>query len=212
MNKNILEKIKKYKNTLTIEQKRKLLVGLKTIRENMGIQGGVTDISNPDNLLVNENEFTNKNSTYEPKTIAKTMVTNADFDSYINQRRGIEFTPKELQAVYNYLHARPSQQDKFFVKYETTDGFGNNETTVIKKWKENNQFVWIAFTKHEAAEESNSEVEKKAEAQSQGMDSAKSSNGEMTIDDQIHISKTIPFIDDTQGANILSNFLSALDL
>ncbi len=89
----------------------------------------------------------------ERNVIAKTFDTKADFDSYVNQRRGIQMTPKEQQSILSYTETKPTQRDHFFVKFETTDDFGNNETTIIKKLREGNQFCWTAFTKHESAEE-----------------------------------------------------------
>lgn len=202
------------------KQKRKLLVGLRKFKEEYtGNVGGETDISNADNLQTNENEFTGGENRPEPEAVAKTFDTKADFDSYVNQRRGIEMTPKEQQSFITELTQmptanptaqptatrpsqpsnqpsepddedvtvadnirvtksitftedtqganilsqliaklglqkdRPTQRDKFFVKYESTDDFGNNDTTVIKKLKEGNMFCWTAFSKHESAEE-----------------------------------------------------------
>ena len=79
--------------------------------------------------------------------------TTADFDSYTNQRRGIEMTPKEQQAILNFTKAKPTKRDKFFVEYETTDAFGNNTTTIIKKLRDGGQYVWTAFAKHESSED-----------------------------------------------------------
>ena len=196
---------------MTEKQKRRLLIGLKSLKERYtGNVGGETDIEYADNL-VSEDEFT---AAVKPErnVVAKTFDTQGDFDSYANQRRGIEMTPKEQQAVIteqipkpstpstpsNQLQqpipnnnkditindpiritksitfsddtegadiladfieklelqkSKPTQQDKFFIKYEITDNFGKNETTIIKKLKEGNQFCWTAFSKHESAEE-----------------------------------------------------------
>lgn len=211
-----LEKIRELKGKLSAEQKQKLLVGLRKMREGMGNIGGETDIANPDNFVA-EDEFT-ANLRPEPKVVAKTFDTNADFDSYVNQRRGIEMTPKERQALAvvaelatapmaqpqrpqpqrpqpqtptepsddeqvvddkirvqrsrtftdetqganilsNFLQElglneeQPVHGDKFFLRYELTDEFGKNTTTVIKKLKEGNMFCWTAFSKFEDAEE-----------------------------------------------------------
>jgi len=227
--------IKKNRKNLTNEQKKRLIVGLRKLREQDGNIGGTTDIVNADNLQVSENEFTSGDSQPASKVIAKTFDTEADFDSYVNQRRGIEMTPKEMQtvsvmaeAIEPSMPAQPSQRpqspphpkpqpkpqskpqptpqskpqpptepsdetvddkirvqksntfvdetqgadilsnflaelelnrekpthgDKFFLRYELTDDFGNNTTTIIKKLKEGNQFCWVAFSKYETAEE-----------------------------------------------------------
>jgi hypothetical protein len=206
-------KLKKIKQlikggTLSERQKKMLLVGLKKIKECTGNIGGETDITNADNLVA-EDEFTAATKP-ERNIIAKTFDTKADFDSYVNQRRGIEMTSKEQEALITeelpsqqsnssgnpemnntngeedftvndpiritksitfvddtegadiladliekleLQTSKPTQQDKFFVKYEITDNFGKNETTVIKKLKEGNQYCWTAFSKHESAED-----------------------------------------------------------
>ena len=235
----ILGKIKKNRKSLNTEQKKRLLIGLRKLKEGyagMGNSGAFgmdnTDIANADNLQVNEDEFTS-NLKPEPKVVAKTFDTEADFDSYVNQRRGIEMTPKEIQSVSvmaeqtmpmstpqqpqqqpiqqqapqqnqpqqpqptqkhdapqddekdvtsddkirvqkshtfvdetqgadilsNFLaeiglaKEKPTRGDKFHMKYELTDDFGNNTTTVIKKLKEGSQFCWTAFSKYETPEE-----------------------------------------------------------
>ncbi len=239
-----LKNIKQLKESMTIEQKKKLLVGLRSIKEKYnGNVGGETDIDNQDNL-VSEDEFT---STTPPdqKVIAKTFNTKGDFDTYILQRRGIEITPKERQAIIGLKQIKPTQQDKFFIKYETSDEFGNNDTTVIKKLKEGNQFCWTAFSKHENAkdegtpdEEDNKPSDKfdhsnkadnkdniKAddknkipdlgslkEIENQLLSQNNEEEEEMTVNDTINITKTITFLNDTEGANILSKFLTNLDL
>ena len=233
-----LKHFMKMKEQMTNEQKCRLLVGLRKFKESCGYGndgniGGTTDIVNADNLQVSENEFTNGDNQPSAKVIAKTFDTEADYDSYVNQRRGIEMTPKELQTVSviaeatipqqaqqplptpkpatpktparpqsptpipqskpqpneqpddttaddkiriqksntfvddtqgadvlsNFLselelaQEKPTAGDKFFLRYELTDDFGNNTTTIIKKLKEGNQFCWTAFSKYESAEE-----------------------------------------------------------
>jgi hypothetical protein len=195
-----VQQIKKLKDKMTQEQKRKLLIGLRKLKEEYtGNVGGETDITNADNLQVNENEFTVRIGP-ETNVIAKTFDTKADFDSYINQRRGIEITPKEVQSIVSELTTlpqdsedkdevtvddtiritktitfvdeneganiladlliklelqdqKPTETTRYYIKYEMTDEFGNNNSTVIKKLKEGNQFCWTAFSKYEQAEE-----------------------------------------------------------
>ena len=210
---------------MSVEQKRKLLTALRTLKEEYtGNVGGETDITNPDNLTTNEDAMGNAP---ERNVVAKTFDTQADFDSYVNQRRGIEMTPKEIQAILGYKQAKPTQQDRFFVMFETTDSFGNNTTTIIKKLKEGPQFCWTAFSKHETAEE-----EGKPEGSPEGepepmmkeaapMPSTPSQpsnvpsepqDSEVTVDDPIRITKTITFANDTEGANVLGDFLRKLDI
>lgn len=195
-----VHKLKKIKHKLTKEQKRKLLVGLRKLKEEYtGNVGGETDITYADNLQVSENEFTTRTGP-ETNVIAKTFDTKADFDSYINQRRGLEITQKEIQSIVTELATppqdsggetevtvddtiritktitfvdeneganiladlliklelqdqKPTETTRYYIKYETTDSFGNNNSTVIKKLKEGGQFCWTAFSKYERAEE-----------------------------------------------------------
>lgn len=225
----ILSKLKKNKKSLTTEQKQRVLKALRSLKEEYTSNiGGETDITNADNLQVNEDEFTNGAS--ERNVVAKTFDTKADFESYVNQRRGIEMTQKEQQAILGWKNAKPTQQDRFFVKYETTDDFGNNDTTIIKKLKDGSQFVWTAFSKHETAEEEgkpnseeDSEDNSMNEVSPSPMAQPVQSNSPSTpppeqpdedviVDDPIRITKTITFVDDSQGANILGDFLRKLDI
>lgn len=227
-----IKKAKKLKENMSEDQKRKLLVGLRRFKEEYnGNVGGETDIANADNLVA-EDEFT---AAVKPErnVVAKTFDTEGDFDSYIKQRRGIEITSKEQQAVLSYAKTRPIQRDRFFIRYETTDDFGNNDTTVIKKLKEGNQFCWTAFSKHETAEEEGkpegsekpevpeeSPGEKSAEKDLELKEQSPSNipsepdpeNNEVTVNDPIRITKTITFLDDTQGSDVLSDFLKKLDI
>jgi len=209
-----IKQLKELKSKMSLEQKRRLLKTLRTLKEGGNI-GGETDIINADNLVA-EDEFTAAEKP-ERNVIAKTFDTQADFDSYVNQRRGIEITPRELQSLVTeempgattnpaqtstqpspsqpsvnngeeevttvndpiritksitftdenegsdiladlilelgLRKEKPTQRDRFFVKFEVTDAFGNNTTTIIKKLKEGSQFCWTAFSKHETAEE-----------------------------------------------------------
>jgi hypothetical protein len=197
-----VKRLKALKSRMNEDQKQKLLIGLRRMREDLG--------ENPvdGNMLTAENEFTTTDSQPHQKVIAKTFDTNSDFDSYVNQRRGIEMTPKELQALTAMTEQadpneptpssssepsqdeetvddkiriqksltfvdetqgaeiltkflaelgldkqRPNGGDKFSLRYEMTDEFGKNTTTVIKKLKEGPQFCWTAFSKYESAEE-----------------------------------------------------------
>lgn len=158
----------KVKECMTEEQKRKLLGLLKTVKEEYtGNVGGETDIRNADNMMVAEDEFTAR-ETPEPNVIAQTYDTQADFDSYVRVRRGIEMTSKEQEAIANFREIRPIKQDKFHVEFRTTDDFGNNDTTIIKKLMQDGTFTWVAFSKHETAEEEGKPDDEKAEDEKGG--------------------------------------------
>lgn len=215
---------------LSEEQKRKLLVGLKSLRNET--IGGETDITYADNLTVDENEFT-VDEPQERNVISKTFDIKSDFNSYTNQHRGIEITQKEQQAIINYTKSKPIRIDRFFIKYETTDSFRNNESTVIKKLKEENQFCWTAFSKTESAKE-----EETPEGSEESIPTKKpeikeiapilpkppgqpnqpsipvrnNKNANITVSDTIRITKSITFIDETDGANILADFLETLEI
>jgi len=193
---NRIRNIVKMKECLSPQGKKKMVQLLnqfkKLVQEEVtGNIGGETDISNPDNFVSEDG------TTMERNVVAKTFDTKADFDSYVNQHRGIQMTPKELQAILGYKNAKPTQQDKFFVKYENTDEFGTNDTVVLKKMKEGSQFCWTAFSKHERAEE---------EGQPEG------EGDQTTFEDQIRIMKSITFTSDVEGANILGDFLRKVDI
>lgn len=238
-----VQKLRELKGKMTDEQKRRLLVGLRKFKEcgGTGNVGGETDIVNPDSMVA-EDEFTAATKP-EPKVVAKTFDTDADFDSYIQQRRGIEMTPKEQQAILNWRDAKPTQRDKFMVKYETTDEFGQNDTTVIKKLRDpdSGQFCWTAFSKHESAEDEGKPEDEKGGEEMGGEEekglpglkelaatpstpsqpsgappehtpSEPDDDDEVTVGDKIRISKSITFADETQGADILANFIQALDI
>ena len=193
-----LHQLRELKDKMSEKQKRRLLIGLRKLKEGM-LGANNTDVTNSDNLLVNEDEFTAK-IPKERKSIAKIFDTKADYDSYVNQRRGLEITSKEFESFTNYSGATSVQSDKYFVKYENTDQFGNNETTIIKKLKEDGKFCWTAFTKTDPAT-----VEEPETPNEDG-------GPEVIVDDTIRISKTITFIDEIDGANILADFLIELDL
>lgn len=226
-----IQKIRELKNQMSDDQKRRLLVGLRKFRES--VLGGEPVEDPSGNMLTTEDEFTGTgvSTSTEPKTIAKTFDTEADFDSYIQQRRGIEMTPKELTAIQNFREARPTMMDKFMVKYEATDEFGQNDTTVIKKLREpeSGQFCWTAFSTHEAAEDEGKPEEPEETGDKGGGEDelpdlpdlkeqddshmpSEPDNDEVTVGDKIRISKSITFADETQGADILANFLQALDI
>jgi len=182
---------KEFRDSMTEKQKRKLLIGLRKLKEGYA-GGGNTDITNPDNLVAEMDTDT------ERHVVAKTFDTKGDFDSYVNQHRGIQMTPKEQQAILSF-NQKPNQQDKFFIKYEKTDSFGTNETVVIKKLKDGNQFCWTAFANYAKAD---AEVEPEGEE----------GGGNATVNDDIRITKTITFQTDDESANILGDFLRGLEL
>lgn len=109
--------------------KRRLLQTLKEIQEPMNLEH------------VSEEPTT-------PPAVASTTTAHGDFDQTLNMYRGFELTPKENQAIQNFIEAKPSVHDKFKVQYAKSDGFTNNSTIVVKKLREpNGQFVYTALVK-----------------------------------------------------------------
>lgn len=193
----------KMRESLSIEGKRKLLYGMKLYKKSIVKFGNITEdvMDHP-----------------ERNSIAKTFDTKADFDTYTNQRRGIEMTDKEQQSIIGYTNTTPTQQNKFTVKYETTDDFGNNTTTVIKKLKDGDKFCWISFSRHESTDDKNDNIKedtsnKQISTPQRSTNQVKPpTNSEITVDDLIRITKSITFIDDVDGSNILSDFLRKLNI
>src|ERR1035437_4039163 len=107
-----IKRMRALKEQMSEEQKRKLLIGLRRMKEEYtgNIGGEIGTGLDADGPPLGENEFTAGDSRPAPNVIAKTFDTNADFDSYVNQRRGIEMTPKERQALVTELAANPPAQ------------------------------------------------------------------------------------------------------
>lgn len=184
---------KEMRDAMSEEQKRRLLVGLRKLKEGYA-GGGNTDTTNADNLVAEMDTDT------ERHVVAKQFTTKDDFDSYVNRHRGIQMTPKEQQAIMGLASAKPNQQDNFFVKYENTDSFGTNQTVVIKKLKDGNQMCWTAFANYSKPGDDD---------EPEGEQSA---GGGQTVNDEIHITKTINFANDDESSNILGDFLRELEL
>ena len=133
MNNKKLKTIIKSRNSLDFNGKKKLLKILKEYKKSY-------------KSIICENENLNLN------VISKKFNTNSEFNSYVAQHRGLQFLPQEKQAVTNYTSAKPVEFTDFMIKYESTDDFSNNNTTIIKKLKEGNQFCWTAFSKNTSSE------------------------------------------------------------
>ena len=169
MSRTKLKHFTKVKECMTEAQKQRLLSVLKTLKEeHTGNVGGEVGTGlDADGPPVNEDEFTAR-SKPEPNVVAQTYDTEADFDSYVRIRRGIEMTSKELEAIANFREIRPIKQDKFSVEFRTTDDFGNNDRTIIKKLLQDRTPTWVAFSTHETAEEEGKPDDQKAEEEPSG--------------------------------------------
>ena len=179
-----LKHFMKMKDRMTEEQKRRLLVGLRKLKEQSGNIGGTTDIPADGNLTVAENEFTSGDHQPSAKVIAKTFDTEADYDSYVNQRRGIEMTPKELQVVSVMA-----------------------EATIPQQAQQPLPTPQPAAPKAPPRPQSNPKPHQQIPSSN-----SQESPEDTTADDKIRVQKSNTFMDDTQGADVLSNFLSELEL
>lgn len=232
----------KMKESLSLENKKKLLYGLKLLKKKVqqewttGNVGGETDIGNPDNALVNE-----ETPNTERNVVAKTFPEKGGVITKSNQDRGVQFAPKEIETINNFKKViTPTANDPWVIRYETTDGFGDNKTTVIKKHQQGNQFCFTAYTKHdkgypEPKEEPKMPQKPPAAKGPLPQQKGKSPTGGLSKmpqqptrtsmpvtgtpkkmmesdmpNDQIIVTKTIPFTDEIEGADILADFLRTL--
>ena len=156
--------------------------------------------------------------------IAKTFTKKGDFDQIVNSYRGVQLATKEKQAVHNFMETKPSKMDNFNIVYNTTDDFGNNTDTTIKKLKDANtgNFVWTAITKYS---NTNKQEEPESEEPPAGITPPTSppeqpqpvqeQDMETTAppgEDELVFTISAPFKDDAQGSEIIGSFLKELDL
>jgi hypothetical protein len=125
----------------------------------------------------------------EQNVIASTRTLRGDYDQTLKMYRGIQFTLKEIQAIKNFTSAKPTKIDKFLVRYDKADDFGNNIDMTVKKLQEGGKFLYVAFIRNRSGEEPESEEPAQA-----------------VQEDEIKLIKSVP-IDDQEGSEILTNFL-----
>lgn len=207
MNTYNLQKLINSRDSLTLKNKKKLLKILK-------------EYKNTNKTVIYENDIQSQN------VIAKKFTTSADFDTYVAQHRGLEILPQEKQAVSNYDKADPTEVTDFYIKYENTDDFSNNNTTIIKKLKEQNMLCWTAFSKNQSASNISEAEEPTQPQQGQPLSSKPTAKpapaqpeqqpepqeDSQTLKDTIEIIKSLTFSDETTGSKILSDFLIKLDI
>lgn len=207
----ILKELIKNKDKLSLNEKKKLLYGLKLLKKKTQKENAMT-LSPQEPMWISE-EYSNT----ERNVVAKTFSVQDEFENYVNKNRGIQFTPKELDSITNFKTASPSSQDPFVVRFEKTDDFGNNQTIVIKKHRQGNQFVFTAYTKYDSmepmgSEEPDIEMGKQQKPMSQSSKKPPVMKEENEMENKVIVTKTITFSDDTQGSDILADFLRKLDL
>jgi len=197
MNNTTLQNIIKSRGSLDLTGKKKLLKILKECKKS-------------GKSILYENENLNLN------VISKKFNTQSDFNSYVAQHRGLQILPQEKQTISNYSSAKPVELTDFMVKYESTDDFSNNNTTVIKKLKEGNQFCWTAFSKNstssDAATQSQDNLQEADGEEQQQEEQPTQPQTPQEPDNTLEVIKSVPFMDETNGAKILSEFLIKLDI
>lgn len=139
--------------------------------------------------------------------IAKEFTKTGIYDRYIQKFVGIPFSQKELESINNYTDVKPSKIDTNQVKYESSDQFNNNTTTTLKKLREGSQFVYTSFTKYSQTQKQDGGDKKQEPGQPPPVVTPVGPQPEDII-----VSKSTTFVDDTDGSKILSNFLRKLDL
>jgi hypothetical protein len=160
-------------------------------------------------------------STQEVNPIAKTFTIKDNFDQFVKKHIGQPILPKELEALDNFQDVKPTKIERTQVTYETSDAFGNNTSTIIKKMKDSGQFSFNAFQKTTKVEKKEPEDEappESPEPESNGPgapapEPAPEVEQNPTSDkDDIMITKSTLFTDDIKGGALFVDFLKKLDL
>ena len=92
-------------------------------------------------------EYTEDNKS-EMNAITKEFNVEGKFEEYVERYLGQNLSEKEMEAVNTFQDIKPTKIESNQIRYETTDEFKNNTTTIIKKLMEGSDFVYVAFTKY----------------------------------------------------------------
>lgn len=226
------------RESLTMEKKKELLIGLKTLKQKIERENVNLSPMEPMNLEEDSPSL-------EKSVIAKSFPTSGNFNAVINKNRGIQFAPKEVDAIRRFEEfATPTTIDPFMVRYETSDMFANNTRVVIKKHQDGSQFSFAAYisSKNTGPDSEDGEEAPPQDKMQKSMPSpdkqkpmaqkppapgkppaptpSKPSRSSMPTlkelatsgSDNIIIKKSVTFQDDIKGADILADFLRELDL
>lgn len=79
--------------------------------------------------------------------VTKEFTVEGKYEEYVKRFLGQRFSEKELEAVNTFQEVKPTKREQQQIRYETTDGFKNSTTTIIKKLREGADFVYVAFVK-----------------------------------------------------------------
>lgn len=112
------------KSVAELKVKKAVLSVLKDCREPMYLEEGETDV------------------------VVKEFNVEGKFEEYVKRYLGQKLSEKEMEAVNTFQDVKPTKIDSTRIRYETTDEFKNNTTTIVKKLREGSDFVYVAFTKY----------------------------------------------------------------
>lgn len=218
-----IKRLMEKKDKLSLEQKKKLLLGLKILKNKISAEE-ISPIE-PMRLESIENQ--------EREVIANEFEVDEDFDSYVTKNRGIQFSTKEIDTIQNFKEIKtPSTFDRFMIKYEDSDEFGNNKKTVIKKHLDGkNALAFVSYSTFSNIYPSGPEESPKEKIPTvpspspklnkqpgnKSPSNKKQSNNlpndllnlkeKVENSKKILVRKTIPFQNETNGADILADFL-----
>jgi len=157
------------------------------------------------------------NEEQEMNPVAKKFNVKDKFENYIKKYLGQPFTPKELEAIDNFEGTKPSKIQRTEIRFESTDEFQYSTSTIIKKLKEVNQFVYTAFTKHtktepEPEEQPSSSEPPQPTSEPSTPEPEPTAQPTQPVLDDIIVSKSVSFTDDIKGGAILAEFLKKIDV
>lgn len=111
-----------------LKVKKAVLSILKDCREPMYLEEGETDV------------------------VVKEFNVEGKFEEYVKRYLGLKLSEKEMEAINTFQDVKPTKIEFTQIRYETSDEFKNNTTTIIKKLREGSDFVYVAFTKYNKTE------------------------------------------------------------
>ena len=125
-----LKHFMKVKECMSLEQKRRLLIGLRKLKEEYtGNVGGETDITYADNLQVSENEFTAATKP-ERNPVAQEFEVQGNLEDIMKKYRGLEMTSKERQSLVKEL--APPKENPIRQKSQPTPESNPNKTPTVR--------------------------------------------------------------------------------
>jgi hypothetical protein len=189
-------RVKHFLKIANEEQKKKLLVGFKKLKETMT---GINCPAEPSMLQEDNIEL----YSYE----VEGYIDNNDNVHVMENgqdkiRVGQALRPKELESITNFKGVKPTKFSTKYIKFEKTD-FNSNIATIILKLLDKNQYIFMAFQKYKDLKPGQPETpEPGAEATPDGEEN------------KLKLTKSPPIEnnDEVKGGEVLSEFLIKLAL